>query len=280
MRSQKNFFFMNAVGALASFFFFVLLELEKAMSLIEISSDEGGFHSATSGSLEVLDAEPAAAGARATRNAATPPPNEVNSSGARRSMRVRVPAIVRSPPPPPPPPPPRAARRNNRSEQEEQQLPARVKRQAVEENTGDNNNGGLFSFFFGASFPFRMVDALSLSSSFAHALFRPYIFKTVPTEGPSRGGGGGGGGAPDISDDVNDLENLSAQVRERKKDFFLFFDVVGVASASESFFVSRPPPSLINSLSFSKTLHRSTATTSRPPRRSPRSRPARGPRRW
>lgn len=121
-------------------------------------------------------------------------------------------------------------------------------------------------------FSVSMVEQHPLSFSLTLSLFLSFpTFKILAAAaaGPSCG-------APDIRDDVNDLDNLAAQVI-----FIFLVVVVAVVVVLVALFFFLNSSSNTVSLSLSLLLSpRSTATTSRPPRRLPRSRPARGPRRW
>ena len=227
--SRSLWFLMKVVALtslLLSLFSFLSFRKQGRMSLIEISSDADGasFHSASSGSVEVVDL-PGGEGAAAEAAMRPPPPrlpaaaNELTS--ARRATRVRVPAIVRSPPPPPPP----RARRNRAAADlgGGGELPARVKRQSVEEgrraggagndaydnDAYDDDEGAaaaagakkrrhLFRFSGGDSLPNSSLTSVS-----------SFFTSKITGAGPARGGGG----APDIREDVDDLENLAAQVK-------------------------------------------------------------------
>ena len=134
---------------LCSLFHFFDFKKEEEMSLIEISSDADGasFHSASSGSVEVVTLSPAASGEGGAAAMRPPPPPAANElTSARRSTRVRVPLVVRSPPPPPPPPRAAAARRTRAAaDPGGGELSTRVKRQSVEEGRRAGGAGNVAS---------------------------------------------------------------------------------------------------------------------------------------
>lgn len=214
-------------------------------SLIEISSDGGdSFHSANSGSVQVISeggaAPPAAAGAAGARGAEA---NEITSA-PRRSTRVRVPATFT-----PPSPTQLRARRAPPTRSAVASSPeelVRVKRQAVSEEEEERGRDGVNDRRGESDVDFFSVIFFVLFDRTTFFLFfflltipKPIsLFPLVPAA--ERAGAGPSSHAPDIRTDIDDLENLAAQVI-----FFFFFAFIHFSfiSTLALLFFFRPLPS-------------------------------------